>query len=52
MWLTLDVLLMVGVVLLVGNDGGGAEDLLETLDAQSFVQVSIVFFLLRARSPL
>lgn len=40
--LTLDVLLVVGVVLLIGHGGSGAEDLLEALNAQGFVQVPIV----------
>lgn len=49
--LTFNVLLMVVVVLLVRYHSSRAEDLLEALDAQSFVQVPIIL-LFRARSPV
>lgn len=40
--LTFKVLLVVGAVLLVGDPGGGAEDLLKALDPQGFVQVPFI----------
>ena len=49
--LTFDVLLVVAVVLFIRHRGGGAQDLLETLDAQSFVQVPVIL-LFTARSPV
>lgn len=49
--LTFDVLLVVVVVLLVRHRSSGAEDVLEALDSQSFVQVSIVL-LFGARRPV
>lgn len=49
--LTFDVLLVVAVVLLIRHRGGRAQDLLETLDAQSFVQVPVILFF-TARSPV
>lgn len=48
--LTFDVLLVVVVVLFI-RYSSGAEDLLEALDAQSFVQVPVIL-LFRARSPV
>lgn len=49
--LTFNVLLVVVVVLLVGYSSTRAEDLLEALDAQGFIQVPIIL-LFRARSPV
>ena len=49
--LTLDVLLMVVAVLVVGDNGGRAQDLLEALDAQRLVQVIFILLFLGPGGP-
>jgi len=41
---------MVVAVLVVGHDGGGAQDMLEALDAQRLVQVVFILLILGPRS--
>lgn len=40
---------MVVAVLVVGDDGGGAQDMLEALDAQRLVQVVFILLILGPR---